>query len=61
VIVITMARARRIRPATRAGRSGDPGESVLGSDTGLAVGLVGRGVGAGAELGTGEGVMVGKS
>ena len=56
-----MARAKRIRPASRAGRKGDPGESARESDAGRVLGLVGRGCAAGVALGTGEGVMIGKS
>jgi hypothetical protein len=61
VMVRTMARANRIRPATRAGGSGDPGESARETDTGLVVRLVGRGCAAGVALGTGDGVMTGKN
>jgi hypothetical protein len=61
VIVRTMARAKRIRPASRAGRKCDLGESAGESNAGRVLGLVGRGCAAGVALGTGEGVMIGKS
>jgi hypothetical protein len=61
VIVRTVARARRIRPASRAGRNGDSGESVRESDTGRVLGVAGRRCVTGVALGTGEGVIVGKS
>src|SRR5579864_1188923 len=56
-----MARARRIRPTTLAGRSGELGESARESGTGLVLCLVGRGCAAGVAVGTGDGVMTGKS
>jgi hypothetical protein len=56
-----MARARRTTPITRAGGTGDLGESARESDTGLVLCLVGRGCPAGIALGTGEGVITGKS
>jgi hypothetical protein len=56
-----MPRARRIRPTTLAGRSGEPGESARESGTGLVLCLVGRGSAAGVAVGTGDGVMTGKS
>jgi len=61
VIVSKIARARRLRPATPAGRSGDLGEIARESGTGPVLGFAGRGGAAGGELGTGEGVMTGKS
>jgi hypothetical protein len=56
-----MARARRTTPITRAGGTGDLGESARESDTGLVLCSDGRECAAGVALGTGEGVITGKS
>jgi hypothetical protein len=61
VVVRTMASARRTAPITRAGGTGDLGERARESDTGPVICLVGRGCATGVALGTGEGVMTGKS
>jgi hypothetical protein len=61
VIASKIARARRLRPANPAGWSGDPGERARESGTGAVLRFPGRVGAAGVELGTGEGVMTGKS